>query len=115
EKAKARFWAYLGALDRSTQRREVPPSNALILATIMFAWLRDALHPDTNTIDDIGLHVAQATAQVLEQVKASRRDAELARRILLYIRHIFPSSNAGRRRPRFHDRECLDNALRLHE
>jgi len=115
EKAKARFWGYLAALDRSTQRREVPPSNALILATIMFAWLRDALHPDTNTIGDIWQHVAQGTAQVLEQVKASRRDAELARRILLYIRHIFPSSNAGRRRPRFHDRECLDNALRLHE
>jgi poly(A) polymerase len=115
ERNKARVWGYLGALDRSTQKRDAPPSNALILATIAFAWLRDALHPDTNTIGDLGQHVAQTTAPLLEQVKASRRDAEMARKILLYVRHIFPSSNASRRRPRFNDRECLDNALRLHE
>ena len=31
------------------------------------------------------------------------------------MRYIFPSSNAGRRRPRFAGREFLDDALRLHE
>jgi poly(A) polymerase len=115
ERGKARFWAYMAALDRSTQRRETPPSNALILAAITFPWLRDALHPDTNAIKDIGQHVVQAIAPALEQVKASRRDGELARQILLGMRYIFPSSNAGRRRPRFAGREFLDDALRLHE
>src|SRR3954470_8821319 len=32
ERGNARFWAYMAALDRSTQRRSVPPSNALVLA-----------------------------------------------------------------------------------
>src|SRR5438552_11507680 len=48
KKRNARFWAYLAALDRSTTRRETPPSNALVLAVLLFPPLRDALHPDTN-------------------------------------------------------------------
>jgi poly(A) polymerase len=115
ERGKARFWAYLAALDRSTQRRETPPTNALILAALTFPWLRDTLHPDTNAVRDIGQHVGQAIAPMLEQIKASRRDSELARQILLGMRYIFPSSNTARRRPRFAGREFLDDALRLHE
>jgi poly(A) polymerase len=115
ERSKTRFWAYMAALDRSTQRRSAPPSNALVLAAVTFPWLRDTLHPDTNAVRDIGQHVAQAIAPVLEQVKASRRDGELARKILLGMRYIFRSSNPNRRRPRFDGRDFLDDALRLHE
>jgi poly(A) polymerase len=107
--------AYLSALDRSTARRGTAPSNALILATLLLPKLRDALHPDTNSIRDIGQLVVQVIGPTLEQVRASRRDSELARQILLAMRYIFPSSNAGRRRPRFAGREFLDDALRLHE
>ena len=113
--ARARLQAYLAALDRSTARRDSAPSNSLILATLLLPRLRDALHPDTNSIRDIGHLVLQAIAPILEQVRASRRDSELARQILLAMRYIFPSSNAGRRRPRFAGREFLDDALRLHE
>jgi poly(A) polymerase len=112
---KRRFWAYLGALDRSTQRRESPPSNALILATLLYPKLRDALHADTNSIKDIGQFVSQAIGPAIDQLKASRRDSELARQILLAMRYIFPGTGNGRRRPRFAGREFLDDALRLHE
>jgi poly(A) polymerase len=112
---KTRFWGYLAALDRSTQRRDTPPSNALILATLILPRVRDALHPDTNAIRDIGQVLAQAMAPTLEQTKASRRDSELARQVLLAMRYIFPSSNPNRRRPRLAGREFLDDALRLHE
>jgi poly(A) polymerase len=112
---QSRFWGYLAALDRSAQRREAPPSNALILATLMFPALRDALHPDTNAVHDIGKLVGQTITPALDQIKASRRDSDLARRILLGMRFIFPSSNPGRRRPRLGGREFLDDALRLHE
>jgi poly(A) polymerase len=44
-----------------------------------------------------------------------RRDAELARQILLAMRYLFPSSNPNRRRPRLSGREFLDDALRLAE
>jgi poly(A) polymerase len=112
---RARLLGYLSALDRSTARRDSAPSNALILATLLLPKLRDSLHPDTNSIRDIGQVVVQAIAPTLEQVRASRRDSELGRQILLAMRYIFPSSNAGRRRPRFAGREFLDDALRLHE
>jgi poly(A) polymerase len=112
---RARLQGYLAALDRSTARRDSAPSNSLILATLLLPKLRDALHPDTNNIRDIGQVVLQAISPTLEQVRASRRDSELARQILLAMRYIFPSSNAGRRRPRFAGREFLDDALRLHE
>jgi poly(A) polymerase len=112
----SRFWAYLAALDRSTTRRETPPSNALVLATLLFPPLRDALHPDTNTRGrDIGQLVSLSSQPIVERLKASRRDAELARQILLAMRYLFPSSNPSRRRPRLSGREFLDDALRLHE
>jgi poly(A) polymerase len=112
---RARLQAYLMALDRSTARRDSAPSNSLILATLLLPRLRDAVHPDTNSIRDIGQVVLQSISPILEQVRASRRDSELARQILLAMRYIFPSSNSGRRRPRFAGREFLDDALRLHE
>jgi poly(A) polymerase len=112
---KARTWAYLGALDRSTARRESPPSNSLILAALIFPVLREALHPDSNGVRDIGQVVAQAMAAVVDQVKASRREAELARQILLAMRYVLPSANPSRRRPRFSGREFFDDALRLQE
>ena len=111
----ARFWAYLAALDRSTTRRETPPSNALVLAALLFPPMRDALHPDSNAIRDVGRMVGESSQPIVERLKSSRRDAELARQILLAMRYLFPSSNPNRRRPRLSGREFLDDALRLHE
>jgi poly(A) polymerase len=112
---KRRFWGYLAALDRSTQRRDAPPSNALILATLLFARLRDALHPDSNGINNIGQHVTQAIAASVEQIKASRRDSDLAYRILLAMRYMFDRNGSGRRRLRLNGREFEADAHRLHE
>ncbi|HXU79836.1 MAG TPA: polynucleotide adenylyltransferase PcnB [Polyangia bacterium] len=114
-KQTARFWAYLAALDRSTTKRDIPPSNALVLAALLFPPLRDALHPDTNNVRDVGQLVGQSTQPIIERLKSSRRDAELARQILLAMRYLFPSSNPNRRRPRLSGREFLDDALRLAE
>ncbi len=111
----ARFWAYFAALDRSTTRRDSPPSNALALATLLLPPLRDVLHPDTNAVRDIGQLIQTGSQPIFERIKASRRDGELARQILLALRYIFPSSNPRRRRPRLAGGEFLDHALRLHE
>jgi poly(A) polymerase len=111
----ARFWAYLAALDRSTVQRDAPPSNALVLATLLSPPMRDALHPDTNAVRDIGQLVSQMSQPIVERLKSSRRDAELARQILLAMRYLFPSSQPNRRRPRLAGREFLDDALRLQE
>ncbi len=64
---------------------------------------------------DIGQVVAQGIAPALERLKASRRDAELARQVLLAIRYILPSKQARRKRPHLAGREFFDDALRLAE
>jgi poly(A) polymerase len=115
QKRRARLWAYLAALDRSTARRSVPPTNSLLLAVLMLPPLRDALDPDSAGVGDIGQLVAQSIQPVLERLRASRRDGELARQILLAIRYILPSKNPRRKRPRLAGREFFDEALRLCE
>ena len=112
---RARLWAYLDALDRSTGRRPVPPTNSLLLAVLLLPPLRDALDPDSNGVRDIGQLVAQGIAPALERLKASRRDAELARQVLLAIRYILPSKQPRRKRPHLAGREFFDEALRLCE
>jgi poly(A) polymerase len=112
---RARLWGYLGALDRSTDRRPVPPSNALILAVLLLPRLRDALDPDSNGVRDVGRLVSEAIAPALERLRPSRRDSEFARQILLALRSILVSRNPRRKRPRLAAREYLDEALRLAE
>ena len=115
QRRRARLWAYLAALDRSTARRTVPPTNSLLLAVLMLPPLRDALDPDSSGVGDIGQLVSQSIQPVLERLRASRRDGELARQILLAIRYILPSKNPRRKRPRLAGREFFDEALRLCE
>ncbi len=115
QRRRARLWAYLAALDRSTARRTVPPTNSLLLAVLMLPPLRDALDPDSTGVGDIGQLVSQSIQPVLERLRASRRDGELARQILLAIRYILPSKNPRRKRPRLAGREFFDEALRLCE
>jgi poly(A) polymerase len=111
----ARFWAYLAAVDRSTIKREETPSDALVLATLLLPPLRDALHPDSAAFPNPGQLVLQSAQSIVEQLKASRRDSELARQILLATRYLFPSSNPQRKRPHLEDREYYQDALRLVE
>lgn len=112
---RARLWGYLAALDRSTNRRPVPPTNALLLAALMLPPLRDALDPDSNGVRDVGQLVTQTIGPALEKLRPSRRDSELARQILLAIRYILPSKNPRRKRPRLAGRDFFDEALRLAE
>jgi poly(A) polymerase len=83
---RARLWAYLGALDRTTERRATPPSNALILAVLLLPPLRDVLDPASNGVRDLGHVVAQSIAPALERLRPSRRDHEVARQLLLALR-----------------------------
>ena len=110
---RARFWAYLAALDRSAVLRPVAPSNALLLSVLLLPRLRDALDPDTNGVRDIGQLVSQTFALAFDRLRPSRRDSEIARQILTGQRGILPSKS-GRRRQR-HSREYIDEQLRLAE
>ena len=112
---RTRLWAYLEALDRQAAQRPAPPSNALILAVLNLPPLRDVLDPDSTGVRDVGPIVAEGIAPLVERLKASRRDAELARQMLLALRYVLPSQRPNRRRPRLAGRDFLDDALRLAE
>jgi hypothetical protein len=109
---RARLWAYLAALDRSTEHAATPPTNALILAVLMLPPLRDALDPDSNGVRDIGHLVARSCAPALERLKPSRRDSELSRQILLAIRDLLPAKQP-RRKQRHVSSEFRAEAMRL--
>ncbi len=93
-----RFWAYLAALDESIIAREQAPSDAMILATFLLPPLRDVLSPDGQPTQNIAQIVGQSVEPILARLKASRRDSELCRQILLTLRYLLPS-NPPRRRP----------------
>jgi poly(A) polymerase len=107
---RSRLWAYLGALDRSTERRSTPPTNALILAVLLMPPLRDALDPASNGVRDVGQLVAQALSPALERLRPSRRDSERARQILLAARWLLRGPNR-----RAQGREFYEEAMRLCE
>jgi len=86
-----------------------------VLATLLLPPLRDALHPDTAAFPNPGQLVLQSAQSIVEQLKASRRDSELARQILLATRYLFPSSNPQRKRPHLDNRDYYQDALRLVE
>jgi poly(A) polymerase len=111
----ARLWGYLAAVDRWTVRRDQTPSDALLLALLLLPPLRDALHPDSTGCPDLGLLVTQSGQAVVEQLKATRRDSELARQILLASRYLFPSSNPDRRRPALEGRDFFEDTQNLIE
>jgi hypothetical protein len=113
-KRRARLWAYLGALDRSTERRPTPPSNALILAALLLPPLRDALDPSTRGVPNVGQLIAESIAPALERLRPSRRDSDLARQILLSLRFMLPGGNRQRRHE-LRGREVYDDAARLVE
>ena len=87
----------------------------LLLAALLLPPLRDDLDPDSSGVGDIGQLVAQAIAPALERLRPSRRDAELARQILLALRYVLPSKNPTRRRYRLDGREFADDARQLAE
>lgn len=108
-----RFWAYLRALDESIVARGAPPSDAMILATLLLPPLRDVLSPDAQPGQNIAQLVALSVQPILERLKASRRDSELCRQILLALRYILPGSRPPRHHHRLAGRPFYEDAAWL--
>jgi poly(A) polymerase len=108
-----RFWAYLRALDESIVARGEPPSDAMILATLFLPPLRDVLSPDAKLEQPIAQIVALSVQPILERLKASRRDSELCRQILLALRFLLPGDRPRRQHQRLASRPFYDDAVWL--
>jgi len=108
-----RFWAYLRALDESIVARGEPPSDAMLLATLLLPPLRDVLEPDAQPAQNISQLVALSVQPILERLKASRRDSELCRQILLALRYLLPASRPRRSHQRLVSRPFYQDAVWL--
>ena len=108
-----RFWAYLRALDESIVARGEPPSDAMILATLLLPPLRDALSPDAVPTHNMAKIVGESVQPILDRLKASRRDSELCRQILLALRYLLPSNHPMRQRGRLANRPFYKDAMWL--
>ncbi len=110
---RERFWSYLRALDESIAARGEPPSDAMILATLLLPPLRDVLSPDAKPEQPIAQIVALSVQPILERLKASRRDSELCRQILLALRFLLPGSRPRRPHHRLASRPFYPDAAWL--
>ena len=110
---RERFWAYLRALDESIVARGEPPSDAMILATLLLPPLRDGLSPDAKLDQPIAQIVALSVQPILERLKASRRDSELCRQILLALRFLLPGGRPRRQHQRLASRPFYEDAAWL--
>ena len=108
-----RFWSYLHALDDSIVQRDQTPSDAMILAALLLPPLRDALAPDSVPTQNMAKVVADSVQPLLERLKASRRDSELCRQILLALRYLLPSNRPMRQRARLANRPYYQDAAWL--
>jgi len=108
-----RFWAYMRALDESIVARGQAPSDAMILATLLLPPLREVLSPDAEPIQNMAKLVADSAQPVLDRLKASRRDSELCRQILLTLRYLLPSNKPQRQRARLANRPFYQDAAWL--
>jgi len=108
-----RFWAYLRALDESILSRGAPPSDAMILATLLLPPLRDVLAPGANPPGNVTEIVNLSVQPILERLKASRRDSELCKQILLALRYLLPSDRPRRSPHRLTGRPFYEDAAWL--
>jgi poly(A) polymerase len=106
-----RFWAFLAALDESIVARDETPTDAMILATFLLPPLRDVLAAQGQTA--LAQIVGQSVEPILARLKASRRDSELCRQILLTLRYLLPSYPSKRRPSRLAGRPFYQDALWL--
>jgi len=107
------FWSYLRALDESIVARDQPPSDAMILAALLLPPLRDVLSPDAVPMQNMAKVVADSVQPVLDRLKASRRDSELCRQILLTLRYLLPGKRPARQRARLANRPFYEDAAWL--
>ena len=106
-----RFWAYLTALDESILARNETPTDAMILATFLLPPLRDVLGADGQP--SLTQIVGQSVEPILARLKASRRDSEVCRQILLTLRYLLPTYPSKRRPSRLAGRPFYQEAVWL--
>lgn len=113
-----RLYTTMALLDERVRAGEVP-SNALLLSALVAPLVVDVLYdaegapPEARV--DVALVIWERARPLLESMRASRRDTELTRQILLAQRRIAPAKKRRVRPMALAKREWFPEALALFE
>ena len=106
-------------LDRIDAKRAAP-SNAVLLCALMGPFVGEALFeepasgPGSKT-QDIGLLIEERTKLLMEQLRASRRDVERSRQMLLAQRRIAPTRKRRVKPMTLVRRDYFEEALQVYD
>jgi poly(A) polymerase len=93
-----RLFATLDLIDAWVRENPTtPPSNAVILGAVLWPFLDDVLAPDLLKVPDAAARLDDVIGPVVTRIRASRRDCEQVRQLLLAQRRFL---QAPRRRHR---------------
>jgi poly(A) polymerase len=112
-----RLFTALDELDERVRAGEAP-SNALLLGALAAPFLGEVLYPaDAGAPEprDLGVAVEDGMRPLVESMRASRRDTERARQILMAQRRLLPSRRRRGRPMALVRRDWFDEALALFE
>ncbi|HZS39478.1 MAG TPA: polynucleotide adenylyltransferase PcnB [Polyangia bacterium] len=113
---RSRIYGVLDGLDAAVRAGEAP-SNALLVSAILAPALEDILYePDGEPFKgDVALAVDERARPILESMRASRRDTERARQILLVQRRLGPSKKRRNRPMTLVKRDWFAEALAIYQ
>ena len=123
---RAQAWRVLEELDsigKQLSHASAPPSgggtphptNALVLAAVVAPFLPDLAAGDDESARDQFILIEHVLGPVAARLRASRRDAERARHILLAQRRLAPSKRKRMRPMALVRRDFFGEALGLYE
>jgi hypothetical protein len=110
---KERLFAALDGLDALVKVEEIP-TNAMLLCAMLAPFLLDVIYDVEGRIDPFAV-LDERARPILESMRASRRDTERARQILLAQRRLLPSKRRRSRPMTLVRRDWFDEALALFE
>jgi hypothetical protein len=113
---RARLYGVLDGVDGAVRAGEAP-SNALLLCALLAPLTEDLLYePDAEPFKgDLALELDERARPILESMRASRRDTERARQILLVQRRLGPSKKRRNRPMTLVRRDWFAEALAIYE
>jgi hypothetical protein len=92
------------------------PSNALLVCALLAPFAADLLYDvDTELLRDVPTLLEERALPILEGMRASRRDSERARQILMAQRRLAPSRKRRSRPMALVRRDWFDEALAVYE
>jgi len=95
--ARERLPRYLDALDVVFRETQTAPSNAVVVAALVLPRLAVSVEQDGDNQRDMGDFINQLVSPILIPLRASRRDSDNARQLLLLARNVLLAEKRPRR------------------